>query len=146
MPLKEVVVFGQKRLVPIESELKGLKELKEMPESKISLAIIQSFGNRSALARLLNANYNAVRALLNEEKYAELFKQAKEQLVDKASACIASVLDDQEIDSRTRIDVAKFILKTQGKADGWSESPQIAQQINVQSNEVSIEEIFGMQD
>lgn len=44
---------------------------------------------------------------------------------------------------KTRVDAAKWLLERLGKNDGWSQSPTIAQQINIAS-EKDIKEIFGI--
>ena len=48
------------------------------------------------------------------------------------------------IDAKLRLDAAKFILKTLGKTKGWSESPQVVQQINAGDNSIDIKNIFGI--
>lgn len=48
-------------------------------------------------------------------------------------------------DADTRLDVAKFILKTLGKSKGWNEqTASIVQQINSNDKTVEIKSIFGI--
>lgn len=123
------------------------KSILDVSEAKFENAVWQSFGNMSALSRLLNVSYPALYAYLHHPNHKDMLDKvnlAKQQLVDDAESYIRTCLNDSNIDARTRVDLAKFILKTQGRQQGWSESPQIAQQINVQSENVDLKTIFGI--
>lgn len=85
----------------------------KVPKAKFRQAIWQSFGNMSALARLLEVNFSSLRNYMKDHKdLADLMEEARSQLVDRAEEYIASCLADEDIDVRTKTDLAKFILKT----------------------------------
>ena len=78
----------------------------------------------SALARLLGVNYTSLRSYFKDHKdLADLMEEARSRLVDKAEEFIASCLADEDLDMRSKTELAKFILKTQGKSRGWGEGP-----------------------
>lgn len=113
-------VFGS--LVPFDNV--GSKTPASVPKAKFKQAIWQSFGNMSALARLLGVNYTSLRSYFKDHKdLADLMEEARSRLIDQAEEYIASCLSDEGLDRRSKIDLAKFILKTQGKSRGWTEGP-----------------------
>lgn len=78
----------------------------------------------------------------HHKKHRELSEKLREEIVDIAEDTMWQLLDS--IDAKLRLDAAKFILKTLGKTRGWSESPQVVQQINTNDKDVSIQQIFGL--
>ena len=63
-------------------------------------------------------------------------------LVDEAEEQVSQLLNST--DAKIRLDTAKFILKTLGKTKGWSESPQVVQNINSGDSTIDIKNIFGL--
>lgn len=132
-------VFG--KMIPYEEPK---NKPAQVPKQRFKQAIWQSFGNVSALAKLLEVNYTSLRCYLSDHpELAEEMKQAREVLVDQAEEYVLKCLNDTTLDDKVKIDLAKFILKSQGKARGWNDSPTIAQQINV-TGEVDLQSIFGI--
>lgn len=78
----------------------------------------------------------------HHKKHRELSEKLREEIVDIAEDTMWQLLDST--DAKLRLDAAKFILKTLGKTRGWSESPQVVQQINTNDKDVSIQQIFGL--
>ena len=72
----------------------------------------------------------------------KLADELRMALVDEAEEQVSQLLNST--DSKIRLDTAKFILKTLGKTKGWSESPQVVQQINADDKTVEIKSIFGI--
>ena len=134
-------VFG--RQVQVNPDQKTPAEIKDAEFQK---AVWQSMGNMSALAKLLNVDYNSLYKYIHTPKHEDrlqLIKLAKSQLVDIAENYIKNAFNDENIDSRTKVDIAKFILKTLGK-DTYSENPAVSQQININSDFTDIKTIFGI--
>lgn len=140
---KPKLVFGKEIKNP------GKKSPCEISDSKFELAAFQSFGNIAAIARLLEVNYSTLISYLRDPKHSgrlAVVHQAKQQLVDDAEAYVRTCLANDDVDDRIKVDLAKFILKTQGKEAGWSESPQIANSINISSENIDLKTIFGITD
>lgn len=72
----------------------------------------------------------------------KLADELRMALVDEAEEQVSQLLNST--DSKIRLDTAKFILKTLGKTKGWSESPQVVQNINSGDSTIDIKNIFGM--
>lgn len=114
-----------------------------IPKSRFRTAIWQSFGNMCALSRILKVNHSSLRNYLStHDDLRELMDEARAHLIDQAEDYVAQCLSDENLDVRVKTDLAKFILKTQGKSRGWTEGPTIAQQINI-GDEVDLKTIFG---
>ena len=71
-------------------------------------------------------------------------EQLRSCVVDKAEAVVHELMDGDAPPS-LKADLAKFVLKTQGKSRGWTEQKQV-QEITVKDGEVSIKQIFGISE
>lgn len=80
-----------------------------------------------ALSRILKVNHSSLRNYLStHDDLRELMDEARAHLIDQAEDYVAQCLSDENLDVRVKTDLAKFILKTQGKSRGWTEGPTIA--------------------
>lgn len=103
-------------------------------------------GNLSRASKILDAEYGSLVSYVTKDvDLSNLYINLRQQLVDAAEDYVAALLNDPEVDARTKLDLAKFILKTQGKTRGWSDanSPQIVQNIST-TGDVDIRGIFGI--
>ena len=80
--------------------------------------------------------------MTHHKDHAKLADELRMALVDEAEEQVSQLLNST--DSKIRLDTAKFILKTLGKTKGWSESPQVVQNINSGDSTIDIKNIFGI--
>lgn len=116
---------------------------KRYTKKQIQECIEKHYGVVTRICNELDCTYTQFYKTIKQLNLQEYLTEAKKNLVSLAENTLLEAL--ASVDEKTRVDVAKYILKTQGKLFGWNEGPQIAQQINVQG-EVSIKEIFGIND
>ena len=116
---------------------------KRYTKKQIQECIEKHYGVVTRICNELDCTYTQFYKTIKQLNLQEYLTEAKKNLVSLAENTLLEAL--ASVDEKTRVDVAKYILKTQGKAFGWNDGPQIAQQINVQG-EVSIKEIFGIND
>ena len=125
----------------LQPKLPPLKD--RYTKEQIKTCIEAHYGVVTRICNELDCTYSQFYKTIKQLGLQEDLAEAKKNLVSLAEKTLLEAL--ASVDEKTRVDVAKYILKTQGKAFGWNEGPQIAQQINVQG-EVSIKEIFGIDD
>ena len=116
---------------------------KRYTKKQIQECIEKHYGVVTRICNELDCTYTQFYKTIKQLNLQKDLAEAKKNLVSLAENTLLEAL--ASVDEKTRVDVAKYILKTQGKAFGWNDGPQIAQQINVQG-EVSIKEIFGIND
>ena len=116
---------------------------KRYTKKQIQECIEKHYGVVTRICNELDCTYTQFYKTIKQLNLQKDLAEAKKNLVSLAENTLLEAL--ASVDEKTRVDVAKYILKTQGKLFGWNEGPQIAQQINVQG-EVSIKEIFGIND
>ena len=116
---------------------------KRYTKKQIQECIEKHYGVVTRICNELDCTYTQFYKAIKQLNLQEYLTDAKKNLVSLAENTLLEAL--ASVDEKTRVDVAKYILKTQGKVFGWNDGPQIAQQINVQG-EVSIKEIFGIND
>ena len=116
---------------------------KRYTKKQIQDCIEKHYGVVTRICNELDCTYTQFYKTIKQLNLQEYLTEAKKNLVSLAENTLLEAL--ASVDEKTRVDVAKYILKTQGKLFGWNEGLQIAQQINVQG-EVSIKEIFGIND
>ena len=116
---------------------------KRYTKKQIQECIEKHYGVVTRICNELDCTYTQFYKTIKQLNLQEYLTEAKKNLVSLAENTLLEAL--ASVDEKTRVDVAKYILKTQGKVFGWNDGPQIAQQINVQG-EVSIKEIFGIND
>ena len=116
---------------------------KRYTKEQIQECIEKHYGVVTRICNELDCTYTQFYKTIKQLNLQEYLTEAKKNLVSLAENTLLEAL--ASVDEKTRVDVAKYILKTQGKVFGWNDGPQIAQQINVQG-EVSIKEIFGIND
>ena len=80
--------------------------------------------------------------MTHHKDHAKLADELRMALVDEAEEQVSQLLNST--DAKIRLDTAKFILKTLGKTKGWSESPQVVQNINSGDSTIDIKNIFGI--
>ena len=80
--------------------------------------------------------------MTHHKDHVKLADELRMALVDEAEEQVTQLLNST--DAKIRLDTAKFILKTLGKTKGWSESPQVVQQINAGDKQIDIQTIFGL--
>lgn len=125
----------------LQPKLPPLKD--RYTKEQIKTCIEKHYGVVTRICNELDCTYAQFYKTIKQLGLQEDLTEAKKNLVSLAEKTLLEAL--ASVDEKTRVDVAKYILKTQGKVFGWNEGPQIAQQINVQG-EVSIKEIFGIDD
>ena len=112
-------------------------------KKEIEEAIVKCNGRYAPLVCMLNCSYDQLRVWMTHHKdHMKLADELRMALVDEAEEQVSQLLNS--IDAKIRLDTAKFILKTLGKTKGWSESPQVVQQINAGDNSIDIKNIFGL--
>lgn len=116
---------------------------KRYTKKQIQECIEKHYGVVTRICNELDCTYTQFYKTIKQLNLQKDLAEAKKNLVSLAENTLLEAL--ASVDEKTRVDVAKYILKTQGKVFGWNDGPQIAQQINVQG-EVSIKEIFGIND
>lgn len=75
-------------------------------------------------------------------KLGDVVTEAKKTLVSYAEQAVLDALTKG--DSKTRLDAAKFALKTLGRDEGWAEGPAIQQNITLADRQAEIKNIFGI--
>lgn len=112
-------------------------------KKEIEEAIVKCNGRYAPLVCMLNCSYDQLRVWMTHHKdHVKLADELRMALVDEAEEQVSQLLNST--DAKIRLDTAKFILKTLGKTRGWSESPQVVQQINAGDNNLDIKNIFGL--
>ena len=125
----------------VSDRMPSLKE--RYSKKEVEEAIVRSNGRWAAICASLNCSYNQLRVWFEHHKdHFELAEQLRMTLVNEAEEQIYKLLHSNDPD--TRLDVAKFILKTLGKSKGWSEQSTFVQQINANDKTVEIKSIFGI--
>ena len=112
-------------------------------KKEIEEAIVKCNGRYAPLVCMLNCSYDQLLVWMTHHKdHVKLADELRMALVDEAEEQVSQLLNST--DAKIRLDTAKFILKTLGKTKGWSESPQVVQQINAGDNSIDIKTIFGL--
>lgn len=114
-------------------------------EDQVEAVVEQANGMANRIIRLLDSSFHQWNVYCaTHPKIAKLAKKLRLAMVDRAEAVVDAALGSN--DEKTRLDAAKYVLKTQGKDRGWGEA-QIAQQIDVDNKgNVSVKAIFGLPD
>lgn len=102
------------------SRMPSLKE--RYSKKEVEQAIVKCNGRWAAIQAMLNCSYYQLQVWMEHHKdHRELSDRLRLAVVDEAEEQLYSLLHSP--DSSTRLDVAKFILKTLGRSRGWTEQP-----------------------
>lgn len=124
-----------------QNRMPSLKE--RYTEKQVEESIVKCHGRWPLIVTDLNCSYAQLGVWMqNHKKHRDLSEKLREEIIDIAEDMMWQLLDSP--DAKLRLDAAKFILKTLGKTRGWSESPQMIQQINAGDNSIDIKNIFGL--
>lgn len=116
--------------------------------AKLIKAISECHGNVSAACRMLNISRGALHPLLNTKWIRDYIKYCREQIIDEAEDVLKNLLEDENVDSKLKLEVAKTILQTVGK-QRYQDQPQVQITQNVMSDAdktIAIKNIFGITD
>lgn len=119
---------------PKSAKLPGVE--KRYTKTEVEECIRRHCGIVTSICVDLDCTVNQFWRAVTKYRLGDVVTEAKKTLVSYAEQAVLDALTKG--DSKTRLDAAKFALKTLGRDEGWAEGPAIQQNITLADRQAEI--------